>query len=266
MPTSSLVEDSLRAQGYSQLRGVLDDDICTRLHADATQSDLESARRLFDTASPTAKPIHSSGWRHNIMLSATEAVREAAQCLFDIQQFRTAVAALLGRDATVYELAAMQSLPGAQAQPLHRDTLFSPACEVLTVFIALTDVPDENWGPTAVVPATHDKACWHYHDLHSPACPPGSDGCLHATSARPVCLARGDALVIDSRVFHCGGQQLHLAPTPTIRSLLLAAVAVAAAGHLLAAHRRTSRHIIVHGSSPSQVPTSWASACSSCSR
>ena len=66
-------------------------------------------------------------------------------------------------------------------------------------------IDSASWGPTGIVAGTHGEACWHYHDAFSPPCAPGTAGCLHDVSAVPVCLARGDCLLMDSRTFHCGG-------------------------------------------------------------
>ena len=88
----------------------------------------------------------------------TRAVQEAARLLLRHESYEKAIETLLGREAAIFALAAMMSLPGAAQQPLDRDTLWMQQCETIAAFMALTDIPEATWGPTALVAGTHDDA------------------------------------------------------------------------------------------------------------
>ena len=200
--TGECVCASLVERGFAVLPNLLDASTCQQLLTEVHASPALASGH----ATEEEKPIYCSTCRHNVMLHVTRAVQEAARLLLRHEAYEKAIETLLGREAAIFELAAMMSLPGAAQQPLHRDTLWKQQCESITAFMALTDIPEAGWGPTALVAGTHDNACWHYHDSFSPSCCPGTTGCLDDSSAVPVCLARGDCLLMDSRTFHCGGQ------------------------------------------------------------
>jgi len=80
------------------------------------------------------------------------------------------------------------SLPGSRAS--------------LSVFIALSEVTSDS-GPTNLYPMTHDFAFHHMTWLSPKSAEPPILGSRECVLAAP--LAPGDALVMDSRLWHCGG-------------------------------------------------------------
>ena len=109
-----------------------------------------------------------------------------------------AVHAAGGLDAaecTLYELSTFHSLPGAPEQPMHSDTVERRE-RFLTVFCALHDI-DVSMGPTVLWPGSHMRV--HLHDRMSAQ--QRAEGCERT----PGVLRKGEALVMDSRLVHCGG-------------------------------------------------------------
>ena len=131
---------------------------------------------------------------------------------------RQVLAALLGADAELYELACMVSEPGARRQPVHPDTPCAEAAAatmqpdgalpleedggagpppvVVTGFIALQDVT-RAMGPTLVWRGTHTAAAhvaWEEERA----------GFLERCPAHVALLSKGDMLLFDSRALHCG--------------------------------------------------------------
>ena len=190
---------SLRERGYAVIPELLGASLCQQL-----LKEVHASHAMASSDKEDDKPVYCATCRHNIMLHVTHAVQEAARLLLNHEVYATEIETLLGQEAAIFELAAMMSFPGAAQQPLHRDTLWVQQCESITAFMALTDIPEAAWGPTALVAGTHDQAHWHYHDFNSPACCPGTAGCLDDSSAMPIFLARGDCLLMDSRTFHRG--------------------------------------------------------------
>lgn len=113
----------------------------------------------------------------------------------------TLVAATGGHDdATLYELAALISEPGARRQPVHPDNPHQPEPPLHTAFVALQDVTAE-MGPTTFLPRTHTAAAHAAFD----DVPHGRDTLLRGSGGVEARLAAGDAALFDSRCLHCGG-------------------------------------------------------------
>merc|ERR1712151_930234 len=94
---------------------------------------------------------------------------------------------------------------GSQRQPLHPDTPCSGnACApLLTAFVALQDIC-EDMGPTIVCPRTHNQSSHSALDeikLEHRDC----EKTLSQFGARQVVCPVGSALLMDSRLLHCGG-------------------------------------------------------------
>lgn len=107
----------------------------------------------------------------------------------------------VGRDAELCSFSAIISEPGAQAQAIHSDADWNEtAPRIITMFLALHDILDEAMGPTRFCPATH-----------TPQCFPG-ERWLPATGTNVAdrssiwfALNAGDAVLMDSTLWHCGG-------------------------------------------------------------
>jgi hypothetical protein len=113
----------------------------------------------------------------------------------------------VGPEAILCECSVLSSDPGAAAQPVHCDTSFqgadptAPIARLVTVFVALQDV-DASMGPTLLFPRTHTQDAHHQLWLQPKSdCPP----LLRDHPRELAVLAAGDALVMDSRLWHQGG-------------------------------------------------------------
>ena len=123
----------------------------------------------------------------------------------------------LGEGATVCELSALVSDPGASAQPVHHDTEFGVCPRRISVLCALQDVcPD--MGPTTLWPGTHTPewhACFQERGPELEALLEGQEE-EDAPGGRfgPVkgVLRAGDALLYDTNLLHCGGENRSEAP------------------------------------------------------
>lgn len=104
--------------------------------------------------------------------------------------------------ATLVELSSLHSLPGSEAQEKHSDTKaispdHSTRC-IVTCFVALQDIELE-MGPTLLWPATHvsrEHYCVEYATVEARS---------RGVASKPALLRKGDVLVMDSRLVHCGG-------------------------------------------------------------
>ena len=109
----------------------------------------------------------------------------------------------LGGDATLCELTAITSEPGAAAQEMHADSAWSaaPHPRLITAFLALHDVRDERLGPTRFVPETHAPrnhpgGVW---------VPPSAANAEERGAAVWFELNAGDAVLMDPLTWHYGG-------------------------------------------------------------
>ncbi|KAL1528036.1 hypothetical protein AB1Y20_009405 [Prymnesium parvum] len=102
-----------------------------------------------------------------------------------------------GLEAELYELGTFVSQPGAAAQLIHADTLFSDEPCLFTATVALQDVREES-GPTLFLPGTHTA------EAHA-AFDDDVDSFFDSQSPVLACAPTGGVVLYDSRCFHCGG-------------------------------------------------------------
>ena len=103
--------------------------------------------------------VLSGHCRHDVKLDLSDATVRAALAAL-LGTIEPAIAAILGDDALLYELAALVSLPGSRRQIVHADLPFSDESAdagILTAFCALQDI-DAAMGPTIYLPASHTAA------------------------------------------------------------------------------------------------------------
>ena len=138
--------------------------------------------------------------------AATETARSAEQAApAEPPALGAAVAALVGDDAQLWELAAIFSAPGAAPQVVHADAVWTPRPLLLTAFVALQPVT-RAMGPTRFLPRTHvdpapAAALRDGGDVSDVPLPPGA----RAPPSRVALLHAGDAALYDGRLLHCGG-------------------------------------------------------------
>jgi len=112
-----------------------------------------------------------------------------------------ALVSALTCDAELQELTAITSEPGATGQSIHSDDNWSAtAPRRLTIFLALHNVVDEAMGPTRFYPGTHAPCCFPGERW----LPPTAALAAERQSAWFE-LRAGDAVLMDSLTWHCGG-------------------------------------------------------------
>eukprot|EP00310_Coccolithus_braarudii_P001358 CAMPEP_0183359104 /NCGR_PEP_ID=MMETSP0164_2-20130417/51216_1 /TAXON_ID=221442 /ORGANISM="Coccolithus pelagicus ssp braarudi, Strain PLY182g" /LENGTH=405 /DNA_ID=CAMNT_0025533147 /DNA_START=141 /DNA_END=1358 /DNA_ORIENTATION=+ len=119
---------------------------------------------------------------------------------------------VVGRNAVFQEIACLISEPGAEQQPLHPDTPFTPTPSLYAAFLALQDVTVE-MGPTLYLPGTHTKE--QHTIFYGGNLAVGRDPVGTRTNpvneeylaSRPVkfgLLKKGDVALYNQQVLHCG--------------------------------------------------------------
>lgn len=121
---------------------------------------------------------------------------------------------LLGEDGTLrflyenlvtlkgefYELAAVITDPGSTRQKVHPDLPFQDTAPLYVIFLALQDV-DELMGPTSFLLRTHTaKENAIFKDPSQEV----RDAQLSSAECRLSTLKKGDAILFDARILHCG--------------------------------------------------------------
>ena len=210
---ASFILGKMHSEGTIVLRASVSENAADalRIHVDAALAEsLQMA--MSDPAEEKARfgDVLSRDHRYDLKLRIeSPPVRTALRHLFGggggARALYEALRGLLGDDAELDELACMISDPGARRQPVHPDT---PA-EVgehdhrpvmITGFVALQDIRID-MGPTVLWAATHTVAAhatWEEERVSF----------LERSVARVATLRKGDLLLFDSRVLHCGGSNL----------------------------------------------------------
>ena len=105
---------------------------------------------------------------------------------------------LVTMDGELYELAAVVTDPGSNRQIIHPDLPFKEPAPLYVIFLALQDV-DEAMGPTSFLLRTHtakENAKFNDHNQ--------KDAQLASVDCRLSTLKKGDAILFDARILHCG--------------------------------------------------------------
>ena len=149
--------------------------------------------------------VHSKTNRWDLLLPIEES-EFVMKCLSEVLNkdapVATAIESVLGRDAELFELAAMISDPGAPAQPLHPDTIYQDTVHpVLTCFIALQDINQE-MGPTLFMPGSATQN--HHQDLQNRHLDPEAKGLVASAYNELSTLGTGDCSLYSSMTLHCG--------------------------------------------------------------
>merc|ERR1711920_105991 len=116
----------------------------------------------------------------------------------------------LGGDCILVECSVLIVDPESPCQKLHADTVWSSECETIAIFTALQDVTAD-MGPTLMLPCTHsDPSIWEKTIKHSDCMrlltdPKYLDQVLGTPSLKACTVDAGAAMVMDTRLLHCGG-------------------------------------------------------------
>lgn len=196
---------TMQTEGALVLAGAVNPELADALkvHVDAElNTSLRMSRR-----DPTEEHAHfgdvlSRHCRYDLKLRIeAEPVRATLRQLFaGLSVLSGTLQALLGSDAELDELACMVSEPGARRQPVHPDTPAEGAehdnMVVCTGFVALQDI-SVAMGPTVVWRGTHTPAAHTAWEAEGASQLERSEACV-------ATLTKGDILLFDSRVLHCG--------------------------------------------------------------
>ena len=164
-------------------------------------------------SAPLLGEIRQPLYRHDIKLELVPAICEL---LLELRASRVAqlIAASVGEDAALCELSCIISERGAAPQPAHADTpareedaktthhraLARHGSRLFTVFVALGDI-SPSMGPTLMWPRTHTR---EFQDVLRA----GGSSVLSEALGVHMDLSSGDAVVMDSRLWHRGGANM----------------------------------------------------------
>lgn len=105
---------------------------------------------------------------------------------------------LVTSEGEFYELAAVVTNPGSSRQVIHPDLPFQDKAPLYVIFLALQDV-SEAMGPTSFLIGTQTaKENAKFND------PSQKDEQLSTADCRLSTLRKGDAVLFDARILHCG--------------------------------------------------------------
>ena len=105
---------------------------------------------------------------------------------------------LVTLDGEFYELASVITDPGSIRQQVHPDLPFREEAPLYVIFLALQDV-NEYMGPTTFLMKTHtSKENAKFNDYSQ------KDSQLEAANCCLATLKKGDAVLFDARILHCG--------------------------------------------------------------
>ena len=229
-----MASEQLDAEGVFVVRGACAAPLCADLHAEITagvqlvltlpQTMAErlrppSCRHILPMALSAADdvlddPSHRSSFRFPLSPRAAAVIQALLSGAAG-----AALLAALGPDAELCELTTITSLPGADAQAMHADGNWGAALpRIVTAFVALHDVLDERAGPTRFCPSTHAPRCFADGVWR----PPTEETAAEHSPAWYE-LRAGDAVLMDSTTWHCGGANTSEGSWRTLLSLAFVA-------------------------------------------
>ena len=203
----------LEQHGCGLVRGVLSAELCQRLQT-FVDSHLEMVQNAVESENDTERrqsllqehfgTVRDRQHRWDLKLPLNSTVEEAVhQAVLALQPLLEGTVQAGG---ALVELSCLITDPGAPRQNVHVDTGgWKTACApLLTTFIALQEISDA-MGPTILFPGTHDDPYlqqWLSVLPGADRSPEQFGGGVHAT-----CTA-GSAVLMNSRLLHCGGANL----------------------------------------------------------
>jgi len=193
----------LKRDGVVRLNNVLTGQLCddcrTSINSDLLHASNNGTDHYSETESNGFGNVDSSHHRWDMYLHDIGSYAASMTCMFG--ESSTALNSLFselfhGQDATLYEFAALVSDTGASSQRIHPDTSYQANCPLYTVFIATQDIT-RNMGPTLFIQGSNTEAAHRSlrHNRHD---------YLKGSSYHQALLKKGDTVVMDSRVLHCG--------------------------------------------------------------
>lgn len=194
-PHTAEARERLDREGYVYVGRVLDDSTCDALweHVSAPVEEAASGKGLLGGAKA----------RVDVKLRMEGAAKQAAREALGTYRLVDLLLAAATEDAYLCEFGVLCSYPGANRQPVHPDTVCTGRRgerPIFTTFVALQDVTVA-MGPTRLLVGTNTV------EAHRAASDVTSEAyrALLATPNVDATLAKGHALVFDSRTLHAGG-------------------------------------------------------------
>mmetsp|Transcript_58192 Transcript_58192/g.108960 ORF Transcript_58192/g.108960 Transcript_58192/m.108960 type:complete len:264 (-) Transcript_58192:14-805(-) len=177
--------------GLLHIRGILPESVaealCARVHSELQERQQSGNSEYFGDVYGYEDTRSGHRWDLKLQLSG-----EVKVALTNILSRLQKVLETLRPSWQLTEMAAMCTFPEDPGQPVHADTSHVYDQQVVTIFVALHDIPCER-GPTKMYPKSH------------------LDGELHLgikevdeSSAVLCTMKQGDCVVMDSRLLHCG--------------------------------------------------------------
>jgi len=118
---------------------------------------------------------------------------------------------IAGDNGFMYDLGCMTTQPGSPRQTIHTDFPWQPQPPIYSVYVALQDVTAE-MGPTVFFPRTNNPT--DYGEWKKPVT---FDDYLRGKTPKFALLKKGDLIVYDPLVLHCGAA--NILETGAVRSL-----------------------------------------------
>lgn len=200
---------SLDANGVCVQRGLCENEVCELCLAEILQGldhmlalpgpMSKTTGRDFLPIATSRAPVKKAEHRRDFKLkfSSVESVLRAVLS----GNAGAILVDALGRDAEICELSVIRSSPGAASQDWHSDSEWSATGPQLrTMFFALHGILEETMGPTRFCPNTHAPR-YFPDERWIPPTPA-------RVAERPsvwFALNAGDAVLMDSFTWHCGG-------------------------------------------------------------
>ncbi|KAL7579940.1 hypothetical protein ACA910_004937 [Epithemia clementina (nom. ined.)] len=214
-----LIENVLTPETADQLRAyVLDQQ---QLALAATQANPSKARSFYGVEQARANrcdlqlSLLRGGYKADgdhdlesaIMLEGNNPIAESHVLADALQELlgekgtlRDLYETLVTLQGELYELAAVVTHPGSQRQIIHPDLPFQKTAPLYVVFLALQDVTEE-MGPTSFLLKTHTAS---QNTKFSSGDVEVKNAQLSESDCRLSCLKKGDCVVFDARILHCG--------------------------------------------------------------
>ena len=197
--------DDLDENGYTVLRGSLDAAVAEEVRS-RLSGEMRAALALPDhgaSSGITFATIHDRVRRDDMCLLMTDENR-ALVCTI-INRFPDVFLELLGPSAKLVEFGVIASYPGAKRQTIHADVTYDPdARRVYTAFVALQDITRE-MGPTNIWAGTQSA---YWCEFYKPRMLGPVDPYYDENPPDQMAVAAGDAVLMDTRVMHAGGDNL----------------------------------------------------------
>jgi len=176
---SGRASKALAEQGVVMIPGLCDPHFCKRLLYNISRLRETYPVRIDEPEHRTDLPLLYGGYATQVFLDALPSVGAV-------------IGNLLGDNPEVAEFSCMISFPGAKRQSPHPDVRHAEGvAEMYSVFIPLSD-QDLQMGPLLTWPTTH---------LEFPEK-------LKMSEMVPMLGQCGSVVIMNSRLFHCGGQNI----------------------------------------------------------